>query len=188
MVKLTKIYTRGGDNGVTSLGNGKRVPKYSERPTAYGSVDEANASIGLARLEASESQDKVLARIQNDLFDVGADLCTPEDATRKTGPLRVSQVQVDRLEAEIDKMNEQLQPLSSFVLPGGSRLAAYLHNSRVIVRRAERDITLLASKENINPLVAKYINRLSDHLFVFSRHVNDDGELDVLWEPGKNIV
>ena len=187
MVKLDKIYTRGGDSGVTSLGTGQRVAKYSERPSAYGSVDEANASIGLARLEASGPRDKVLARIQNDLFDVGADLCTPEDTKRKSGPLRVSQAQVDRLEAEIDEMNELLQPLSSFVLPGGSRLAAYLHNSRAIVRRAERDIALLACKEKINPLIIKYINRLSDHLFVFSRHVNDDGALDVLWEPGKNI-
>lgn len=186
MVKLTKIYTRGGDKGVTSLGDGSRVNKYSERPAAYGVVDEANAAIGMARMESSDTIDIVLARIQNDLFDVGADLCTPEGNKRKSGALRVTQAQVDRLEVEIDKMNEKLQPLSSFVLPGGTRLAAYLHNARTIVRRAERQVTLLASREKINPLLIKYINRLSDHLFVLSRHVNDDGRSDVLWIPGKN--
>ena len=186
MVKLTKIYTRGGDEGFTSLGSGERVAKYSDRPAAYGVVDEANSAIGLARLQASGLVDEALARIQNDLFDLGADLCTPEGAQRKSGGLRISQNQVDRLEREIDVMNESLQPLSSFVLPGGTAVAAFLHNARTIVRRAERQITLLSSKEEVNPAAIKYINRLSDHLFVLSRHVNDNGTKDVLWVPGKN--
>ena len=186
MVKLTKIYTRGGDEGFTSLGSGDRVAKYSDRPAAYGAVDEANAAIGLARLEAAGTVDEALARIQNDLFDLGADLCTPEGGERKSGALRISQNQVDRLENEIDLMNKSLQPLSSFVLPGGSPVGAFLHNARTIVRRAERHITLLSSKEEVNPAAIKYINRLSDHLFVLSRHVNDNGAKDVLWVPGKN--
>ena len=186
MVKLTKIYTRGGDEGFTSLGSGERVAKYSDRPVAYGVVDEANSAIGLARLQASGPVDEALARIQNDLFDLGADLCTPEGTQRKSGGLRISQNQVDRLEREIDVMNESLQPLSSFVLPGGTAVAAFLHNARTIVRRAERQITLLSSKEEVNPAAIKYINRLSDHLFVLSRHVNDNGTKDVLWVPGKN--
>jgi len=140
----------------------------------------------LARLEATGSVDEALARIQNDLFDLGADLCTPEGGQRNSGALRISQNQVDRLENEIDLMNKSLQPLSSFVLPGGTSVAAYLHNARTIVRRAERQITLLSSKEEVNPAAIKYINRLSDHLFVLSRHVNDDGAKDVLWVPGKN--
>ena len=186
MVKLTKIYTRGGDEGLTSLGSGERVAKYSDRPSAYGVVDEANSAIGLARLQASGPVDEALARIQNDLFDLGADLCTPEGTQRKSVGLRISQNQVDRLEREIDVMNESLQPLSSFVLPGGTAVAAFLHNARTIVRRAERQITLLSSKEEVNPAAIKYINRLSDHLFVLSRHVNDNGAKDVLWVPGKN--
>lgn len=186
MVKLTKIYTRGGDAGQTSLGDGARVPKHSERPTAYGTVDEANAVIGIARLHATGDVDAMLARIQNDLFDLGADLCTPEQENPKYPPLRVVQGQVDRLEAEIDAMNARLAPLNSFILPGGSVLAAHLHHGRTVSRRAERDITRLAETETINPLAVKYINRLSDHLFVLSRHVNDDGAGDVLWVPGQN--
>ena len=186
MVKLTKIYTRGGDAGQTSLGDGRRVAKHSERPTAYGTVDEANAVIGLARLHAVGDVDEMLARIQNDLFDLGADLCTPEQEDPKYPPLRVVQQQVDRLEAEIDVMNAELAPLSSFILPGGSALSAHLHHARTVARRAERDVTLLTQNETINPVAVKYINRLSDHLFVLARYVNDKGAKDVLWVPGQN--
>lgn len=189
MVKLTKIYTRGGDAGQTSLGDGTRVAKHSERPTAYGTVDEANAVLGVARLHAggaTDAVDTMLARIQNDLFDLGADLCTPEAENPKYPPLRIVQGQIDRLEAEIDAMNAELAPLTSFILPGGSALAAHLHHARVVARRAERDITRLAEMEQVNPLAVKYINRLSDHLFVLARHVNNKGADDVLWVPGKN--
>lgn len=188
MVKLTKIYTRGGDAGQTSLGDGARVAKHSDRPAAYGTVDETNAVLGIARLHASASDgvDAMLARIQNDLFDLGADLCTPEAENPKYPPLRIVQGQIDRLEAEIDEMNAELAPLSSFILPGGSALAAHLHHARVVARRAERDITRLAEAETVNPLAVKYINRLSDHLFVLARHVNDKGAGDVLWVPGQN--
>jgi cob(I)alamin adenosyltransferase len=186
VVKLTKIYTRGGDAGQTSLGDGDRVAKHAERPSSYGTVDEANAVIGLARLHASSEADAMLARVQNDLFDLGADLCTPEQESPKYLPLRIVQEQVDRLEAEIDAMNAELQPLASFILPGGSALAAHLHHARTVARRAERDITKLAGIEQINPLAIKYINRLSDHLFVLARRVNDNGARDVLWVPGQN--
>lgn len=186
MVKLTKIYTRGGDAGQTSLGDGARVAKHSARPTAYGTVDESNAVLGMARLHATGEVDVMLARIQNDLFDLGADLCTPERENPKYPPLRVVQEQVDRLEVEIDAMNAELAPLSSFILPGGSALAAHLHHARTVARRAERDITELAEIETLNPLAVKYINRLSDHLFVLARHVNDKGAGDVLWVPGQN--
>ena len=186
MVKLTKIYTRGGDAGQTSLGDGARVAKHAERPSSYGAVDEANAVIGLARLHAASEADAMLARIQNDLFDLGADLCTPEQESPKYPPLRVVQEQIDRLEAEIDAMNAELQPLSSFILPGGSALAAHLHHARTVARRAERDITRLAETEPVNALAIKYINRLSDHLFVLARRVNDNGARDVLWVPGQN--
>ena len=186
MVKLTKIYTRGGDAGQTSLGDGARVAKHAERPSSYGTVDEANAVIGLARLHAGSEADAMLARIQNDLFDLGADLCTPEQESPKYPPLRVVQEQVDRLEVEIDAMNSELQPLSSFILPGGSALAAHLHHARTVARRAERDITRLVEIEQVNPLAVKYINRLSDHLFVLARRVNDNGARDVLWVPGQN--
>jgi cob(I)alamin adenosyltransferase len=186
VVKLTKIYTRGGDAGQTSLGDGARVAKHAERPSSYGTVDEANAVIGLARLHAGSEADAMLARIQNDLFDLGADLCTPEQESPKYPPLRVVQEQVDRLEAEIDAMNSELQPLSSFILPGGSALAAHLHHARTVARRAERDITRLVEIEQVNPLAVKYINRLSDHLFVLARRVNDNGARDVLWVPGQN--
>ncbi|MFN4164873.1 MAG: cob(I)yrinic acid a,c-diamide adenosyltransferase [Ferrovibrio sp.] len=190
MVKLDKIYTRGGDKGMTSLGNGERVPKHDLRVEAYGAVDEANAAIGLARLHtAGTDLDAMLSRIQNDLFDLGADLCTPEEDEqdpRRRPPLRVAQVQVDRLEAEIDAMNARLGPLTSFVLPGGRPAAAHLHLARTIVRRAERLITALQDAERLNPAALSYVNRLSDHLFVASRHANNDGEADVLWVPGLN--
>ena len=183
MVKLTRIYTRGGDKGQTSLGSGKRVAKHDPRVDAYGQVDEANAAIGLARLHTRGSADAMLARIQNDLFDLGADLCRPEP---KEGDLRIVASQVTRLEREIDKMNAALQPLQSFVLPGGTPAAAYLHLARTIARRAERAMTALADNGSVNPEAIKYINRLSDHLFVLSRFLNGKGKRDILWQPGAN--
>ena len=183
MVRLTKIYTRGGDAGETSLGGGARVKKHDARVEAYGTVDEANAAIGLARLEAGGEADAMLARIQNDLFDLGADLCRPGSLDEG---LRIAQSQIDRLEGEIDAMNERLKPLESFVLPGGSRSAAALHLARTAIRRAERLITALAETEPVNPLAVIYANRLSDHLFVLARHLNDDGATDTLWVPGAN--
>jgi cob(I)alamin adenosyltransferase len=184
MVRLTRIYTRGGDNGETSLGDGSRVPKRSLRVEAYGTVDEANATIGLARLHCDGAADAMLARIQNDLFDLGADLCTPEDGRNATGALRIVAAQVTRLEREIDAMNKELRPLDSFVLPGGSAAAAHLHLARTVTRRAERLVCALAASEQVNPEAIKYLNRLSDHLFVLSRRVNDNGAGDVLWQPG----
>ncbi len=186
MVKLTRIYTRGGDAGATSLGDGSRVPKHDLRVGAYGTVDEANAVIGMARLHAKGEADAMLARIQNDLFDLGADLCTPIEESPKYPPLRIAQAQVDRLEREIDAMNARLAALNSFILPGGSALAAHLHLGRTVVRRAERLITELAAAEPVNPAAIRYANRLSDHLFVLARHANDDGGADVLWVPGAN--
>jgi len=184
MVRLTRIYTRGGDKGLTSLGTGKRVAKHSRRVDAYGIVDEANAAVGLARLHTEGAADAMLARIQNDLFDLGADLCRPEEPKRKGPALRIVQAQVDRLEREIDSLNETLAPLDSFVLPGGTAAAAYLHLARTIVRRAERAMTQLATREPVNPVAIRYINRLSDHLFVLARALNDNGRRDVLWKPG----
>jgi cob(I)alamin adenosyltransferase len=190
MVKLTRIYTKGGDKGRTSLGDGSRVAKHDLRVEAYGTVDEANAAVGLARLHAEGEADAMLARIQNDLFDLGADLCRPEDIAKekKAGapPLRVVDAQVLRLEREIDEMNAALQPLDSFVLPGGVPAAAHLHLARTTARRAERAITALAVENPVNPVAVKYINRLSDHLFVLSRLLNDNGRKDVLWQPGAN--
>jgi len=189
MVVLNKIYTRTGDGGDTALGNGVRVAKYSARVTAYGTVDELNATLGLARLQASGEMDAQLARIQNDLFDTGADLCRPEmekDATAEYPPLRISQAQVDRLEQEIDAMNVRLTPLRSFILPGGSALAAYLHLCRTVARRAERLCVELAAEEQVNPAAVKYLNRLSDWFFVAARIANNDGHDDVLWVPGAN--
>ena len=183
MVRLTKIYTRGGDAGETSLGGGARVKKHDARVEAYGTVDEANAAIGLARLETEGEADAMLERIQNDLFDLGADLCRPGSLDKG---LRIVQSQIDRLEGEIDALNERLKPLESFVLPGGSRAAAALHLARTVVRRAERLITALAEQEPVNPLAVIYTNRLSDHLFVLARHLNDDGATDTLWVPGAN--
>jgi cob(I)alamin adenosyltransferase len=190
MVKLTKIYTRGGDKGETSLGDGSRVKKHALRVAAYGTLDEANAAVGMARLHTPGLTDKgagdaMLARIQNDLFDLGADLCTPIEASEDpTKVLRVTQAQVDRLEREIDAMNATLKPLESFVLPGGSPAAAYAHLARTIVRRAEREISELILREAVNPLALMYANRLSDHLFVFSRFINAGNAGDVLWTPG----
>jgi cob(I)alamin adenosyltransferase len=186
MVRLTRIYTRGGDKGETSLGDGARVPKHALRVETYGTIDEANATVGLARLHASGEADAMLARIQNDLFDLGADLCTPEGGRKAAGALRIVASQVERLEREIDAMNERLRPLESFVLPGGTAAAAHLHLARTVVRRAERLITALAAVEPVNPQAIAYANRLSDHLFVLARRLNDDGARDVLWVPGAN--
>jgi cob(I)alamin adenosyltransferase len=184
MVRLTRIYTRGGDKGQTSLGDGTRVPKQSLRVEAFGTVDEANAAIGLVRLYAGGDADAALARIQNDLFDLGADLCTPQTSRRNAGALRIVAAQVKRLEGEIDGMNAELQPLASFVLPGGSAAAAHLHLARTVTRRAERLVCALAATEKVNPEAIKYLNRLSDHLFVLGRRLNDGGARDVLWRPG----
>jgi cob(I)alamin adenosyltransferase len=186
MVRLTRIYTRGGDAGQTSLGDGARVPKHDPRVAAFGTVDEANAAIGVARLHTTGDADAMLGRIQNDLFDLGADLCTPEEENPAYPPLRMTESQVERLEREIDAMNETLAPLNSFVLPGGSAAAAYLHVARTVTRRAERLMVELAERERVNPAALRYANRLSDHLFVMSRHLNDDGAADVLWVPGSN--
>jgi cob(I)alamin adenosyltransferase len=186
MVRLTRIYTRGGDAGETSLGDGARVRKDDLRVEAFGTVDEANAAVGLARLSSAGEIDAMLARIQNDLFDLGADLCTPEDGRRAAGALRIQASQVARLEQEIDALNAALKPLDSFVLPGGSPAAAHLHLARTITRRAERLVVALAAREAVNPEALKYLNRLSDHLFVLSRHLNDKGAGDVLWTPGAN--
>jgi cob(I)alamin adenosyltransferase len=185
-VHLTRIYTRGGDKGETSLVDGTRVPKHALRVEAYGTVDEANATIGLARRHAEGEVDRMLARIQNDLFDLGADLGTPAAGRKAEGALRIIPAQVERLEREIDAMNEKLAPLRSFVLPGGTPCAAWLHLARTVTRRAERIAAALSGEEEINPEALKYLNRLSDHLFVLSRHVNDDGAADVLWVPGGN--
>jgi cob(I)alamin adenosyltransferase len=185
MVKLNKIYTKTGDSGQTGLSDGSRVAKFSARITAIGAVDETNSAVGIARLDAEGDADAMLARIQNDLFDMGADLSMPEDG--KPGErLRIAPIQVDRLEREIDAMNARLEPLSSFVLPGGTALAAHLHLARAIARRAERAIVELAAKETINPAAIHYANRLSDHLFVMARAANNEGMGDVLWVPGKN--
>jgi len=186
MVKLDKIYTRGGDGGETSLGGGKRVAKHDVRVAAYGTADEANAVIGLARRHVRGDADAMLKRIQNDLFDLGADLCRPLGGDKAGQALRVSAAQVKRLEDEIDRMNGELKPLASFVLPGGSEAAAWLHLARTVVRRCERLITELARRDEINPEAVKYANRLSDHLFVLARFLNDKGKGDVLWEPGAN--
>lgn len=215
MVQLTRIYTGGGDKGETSLGDGSRVAKHDRRVEAYGSVDEANAVIGVARaelqraigdvvgaqgglepgdasrmaaarLEDLRNIDAMLGRIQNDLFDAGADLCTPFEQQRRAEALRVSAEQGKRLEQEIDSLNSDLEPLKSFVLPGGSVVAALLHQARTVVRRAEREVTAFAETGTVNPEVIVYINRLSDLLFVMARHVNDRGAADVLWVPGAN--
>lgn len=189
MVVLNKIYTKTGDHGETALGNGARVAKHSMRVTAYGTVDELNAVVGLARLQADGDMDINLSRIQNDLFDLGADLCRPDmekDAEAEYTPLRIVGSQVDRLEAEIDAMNSRLEPLRSFILPGGSPLSAYLHQCRAVARRAERLTVELATMESVNPAAVKYLNRLSDWFFVAARIANDDGKADVLWVPGAN--
>jgi cob(I)alamin adenosyltransferase len=194
MVTLTRIYTRGGDAGQTSLGRGERVAKHDPRVEAYGTVDEANSVIGLARRavtstafggERHAEADAMLGRIQNDLFDLGADLCTPEgESKRGEEALRIVASQVERLEHEIDAMNADLEPLKSFILPGGSEASAWLHLARTVARRAERRMTHPAAEQPINAEAIKYINRLSDHLFVLARRLNDDGANDVLWVPG----
>ena len=185
MVKLTRIYTKGGDKGRTSLSTGKRVPKHHLRVEAYGAVDEAGAILGIARLAAPD-YDTLLVRIQNDLFDLGADLATPEVENPEYPPLRITAPQVDWLEREIDRLNADLQPLTSFVLAGGNPGAAQLHLARTVVRRAERRATALAEAEAINLECVRYLNRLSDLLFVMARHANDQGRGDVLWVPGQN--
>lgn len=186
MVRLTRIYTRGGDKGETSLGDGARVSKTDLRIAAFGTVDELNATLGLARLHTAGEDDAMLARIQNDLFDLGGDLCVPEAESYKYEPLRMAPAQVERLEAEIDTMNAELAPLNSFVLPGGSAASAHLHMARTVARRAERAMVELNGREPLNPQALYYINRLSDHLFVLSRRLNDNGAGDVLWLPGAN--
>jgi len=187
MVVLSKIYTKTGDAGETALGNGVRVAKHSMRVNAYGTVDETNATVGMARQHSTGEIDAALARIQNDLFDLGADLCRPDmerDHEAGYAPLRILERQVLRLEAEIDAMNTRLQPLRSFILPGGSALAAHLHLCRTVSRRAERLTVELATMEAINTEAVKYLNRLSDWFFVAGRIANDDGKADVLWVPG----
>ena len=192
MVVLNKIYTKTGDDGTTALGTGERRPKYDLRIETYGTVDETNATIGLVRMELTPDLadlDAMLARIQNDLFDLGAELATPDDGTPKDyEPLRIVASQAERIEHDIDKLNVELKPLRSFVLPGGSRAAAALHLARTVSRRAERLMVALAAQEpeRIGRPALIYMNRLSDFLFVASRHVNGRGESDVLWVPGKN--
>lgn len=186
-MRLDRIYTRGGDDGRTSLGDGERVPKFSLRVEAYGTLDEANSALGVALLYAKDPElRETLRQLQNDLFDVGADLCRPENAAAASTPLRVSARQVSRLEERIDYFNAGLEPLTSFVLPGGSASSAFLHQARAIVRRAERIIAELTSAAPINPDVLRYVNRLSDLLFVLARHENERGLADVLWKPGLN--
>jgi len=186
MVTLSKIYTRGGDKGETSLGDGSRRAKDDLRVEAYGTVDEANATIGLVRLHTEGEVDQLLSRVQNDLFDLGADLCTPEGNERRSGALRIQESQVTALEEAIDQYNENLETLKSFILPGGTPAASYLHLARTVTRRAERLVVGLSGAEQVNPDAVKYLNRLSDLLFVLGRHENDGGKADVLWVPGAN--
>ena len=180
MVKLTKIYTGGGDAGETSLGDGARVSKDDIRVAAYGAVRVA------LQEKAFDVADAILARVQNDLFDLGADLCTPEDGKRGPGALRITPAQATRLEQEIDAINAPLSSLESFILPGGSLAAAQMHMARTISRRAERLVVTLAKSTPVNPAALTYLNRLSDLLFVLARHCNDNGARDVLWTPGAN--
>ena len=191
MVVLNKIYTRTGDGGDTALGDMSRAPKHAARVEAYGTVDELNAVLGLAWLSAGPEVDAELARIQNDLFDLGADLSRPNlagDGEAGYPVLRMVDAQTERLEAEIDAMTAVLEPLKSFILPGGSPLSAHLHHGRTVARRAERCATLLAEIEpgDVNPAAIRYLNRLSDWLFCAARMANDDGKADVLWVPGAN--
>lgn len=188
MVRLDKIVTKAGDGGKTRLATGEPVSKHSARVDAYGAVDETNSAIGVARLYTTSDAvlDPILDRVQNDLFDLGADLATPHSDDLKFEPLRIQASQTDRLEAEVDQLNEKLSPLTSFILPGGSPAAAHLHLARAIARRAERDIVALAQEEEISPETVKYANRLSDLLFVAARYANDQGKADLLWKPGAN--
>lgn len=185
MVKLNKIYTRTGDSGDTGLGDGSRRRKDDARIVAYGTVDELNASIGIALCYAEAGIAAELQQIQNDLFDLGADLCVPEDGENRAGRLQVSAEYIDTLEAWIDAHNALLEPLKSFILPGGEECAAYLHLARTIARRAERATITLAGLEDINPMTIKYLNRVSDYLFVLARIANHHGTSDILWQPGK---
>lgn len=189
MVVLNKIYTKTGDKGETALGNGDRVAKHSARVNAYGTVDELNATVGMARLVAEGDADKLLSLIQNDLFDLGADLCRPDMAKDDEAGypvLRMVEAQVERLEREIDGFIERLEPLRSFILPAGSALATQMHLCRTVARRAERLATELAEVEEVNPLAIRYLNRLSDWFFCAARIANDEGRADVLWQPGAN--
>lgn len=191
MVVLNKIYTRTGDKGTTALGTGDRVAKHDVRVETYGTTDEVNSVLGLARLHTSDLPeiDTALSRIQNDLFDLGADLCFPEsDEPLDYEPLRVTDAQIEWLEAEIDHLNGDLEPLNSFILPGGTSLAAHLHHARTVSRRAERLCVALGEAEpgKVSNAVLKYLNRLSDYLFVAARWCNDKGRADVLWTPGAN--
>jgi cob(I)alamin adenosyltransferase len=190
MVVLSKIYTRTGDDGTTALGSGRRVAKFDLRVECYGTLDESNAAMGLARLHTRSDQalDAMLARIQNDLFDLGAELCYPDESKDARGRLSVSDAQVERLESEIDALNRELQPLRSFVLPGGTQAASFLHLARTISRRVERLMVALAARPNepVGGSALRYINRLSDFLFVAARYANDKGQSDVLWVPGQN--
>lgn len=183
MIRIDRVITRGGDSGETSLGDGTRVPKDALRVEAYGTVDEANAAIGLLRLHVPPEADAMLARIQNDLFDIGADLCVPGEAGTR---LRLTDAPSLRLEAEVSSMNAELPPLTSFILLGGTPAAAHAHLARTVTRRAERLVVGLARAEVVNAAVVRYLNRLSDHLFVFGRWLNDRGAADVLWMPGAN--
>ncbi|MCB1500740.1 MAG: cob(I)yrinic acid a,c-diamide adenosyltransferase [Bauldia sp.] len=186
MVRLNKIYTRTGDEGTAALGNGERRSKADLRFAAIGEIDEANAAIGLARLHAHADLDRTLARVQNDLFDLGADLAVPEGGEKGKSRLRMVAAQVARLEGEIDRYNADLAPLTSFVLPGGSAASAALHLARTVTRRAERAVVALAVREAVNPAAIAYVNRLSDLLFVAARFANERGTADVLWVPGEN--
>lgn len=189
MVKLNKIYTRTGDDGSTGLSDGSRTNKDCFRVRAYGEIDEANSAIGMARLYVTdEGLQAMLIRIQNDMFDLGADLSTPiiDKKDEKYPPLRIVQTQIDRLETELDALNEDLSPLNSFVLPGGTKPSAYLHLARAITRRAEREIVAMMRDEEVNPLALNYANRLSDFLFVAARWCNDGGKADVKWVAGEN--
>ena len=191
MVVLNKIYTRTGDDGTTALGNGQRVSKYALRVASYGTVDETNAHLGVARLGTREHAelDEMLSRIQNDLFDLGADLCVPDTGEKlEYEPLRMTKAQVERIEGDIDRLNSALSPLKSFILPGGTVTGAHLHVARTVCRRAERLIVELAGYEDepVSDAALQYVNRLSDFLFVAARHANANGEGDVLWVPGQN--
>lgn len=189
MVKLDKIYTRAGDRGTTRLATGEEVPKWHPRVAAYGTVDEVNSALGMAALHAEGEMAAAIARLQNDLFDLGADLATPERGrVLEWEPLRMVEAQVKRLEAEIDAMNASIPPLDSFVLPGGSALSAHLHLARTLARRAERDMARLASLEDepVSSEALAFVNRLSDWLFVAARAANENGARDVKWVPGAN--
>ena len=186
MVRLTKIYTKGGDKGETSLGDGQRVPKDHQRIVAYGTVDELNSVLGLFLSSGAGDESGLIQSIQNDLFDVGADLCVPENEDTEQNRLRVTAKQVERVEEAIDRINADLPPLNSFVLPGGSTAASWCQLARTVCRRAERELVTLAGSESINPEVTRYLNRLSDLLFVLARSFNNLGDDDVLWKPGKS--